>query len=410
MNVAESSPASLPSVASSISTPNPRRSAQREYIRNNISVQSWASVPPAPACSSTIASFASYCPLKRLWVSSAAILVSSDVTVEESSFSDDQSASPAASDSRENSANTNESSSEARSSSNCSRSFVRRPSSVVTSRARSWSSQRFGSATSSPSTAWRSRLASIFKYSRAALHLASRSSKVPRASRRAFSALGSAMALLELPARGTPARLVSTDLVALFGQCLLGGSVGRKFGGAGRHDVGVRDGALESFVGLGHFLDGLNGGGLDVRDVAHEVRVHVAQEDFEHQVTLFLPRRQRVLLGDLTQVDTVAQVVHVREVITPTLVEDLEHDVALDLLGGVHATRVLFALLLVLSHGLIDHECQDVVADLILRERVGAQRCRVVVHEFDDELVKIPTLGEFALEAFVHDVGENLFD
>ena len=59
----------------------------------------------------------------------------------------------------------------------------------------------------------------------------------------------------------------------------------------------------------------------------------------EHQVPLLLPRRERVLLGDLAEVDAVAQVVHLREVLAPALVEDLEHDVALDLLGGVEAAR-----------------------------------------------------------------------
>ncbi len=48
MNVADSSPASWPAVASSISTSKPRRSAHRWYIRSSISHQSWASVPPAP--------------------------------------------------------------------------------------------------------------------------------------------------------------------------------------------------------------------------------------------------------------------------------------------------------------------------------------------------------------------------
>ena len=48
MNVADSSPASCPSVASSISTVKPRRSAQRWYMRSSTSVQSCASVPPAP--------------------------------------------------------------------------------------------------------------------------------------------------------------------------------------------------------------------------------------------------------------------------------------------------------------------------------------------------------------------------
>src|SRR6476661_7386502 len=64
MNVADFRPASSPGEASVISTSNPRRSAQRRYIRSSISAQSWESVPPAPACTVTTASPASYSPLK----------------------------------------------------------------------------------------------------------------------------------------------------------------------------------------------------------------------------------------------------------------------------------------------------------------------------------------------------------
>ena len=71
MNVAESSPASWPSVASSTSTVKPRRSAQRWYMRSSISVQSCASVPPAPACTSHTASSSSYSPEKSDCSSSA---------------------------------------------------------------------------------------------------------------------------------------------------------------------------------------------------------------------------------------------------------------------------------------------------------------------------------------------------
>ena len=49
-------PASSPALASSSSTLNPRRSAQRISIRSTISAQSWASVPPAPALTVTSAS------------------------------------------------------------------------------------------------------------------------------------------------------------------------------------------------------------------------------------------------------------------------------------------------------------------------------------------------------------------
>jgi len=48
MNVEDNSPASCPSVASSISTPNPTLGPARIHAQQHL-VQSWASVPPAPA-------------------------------------------------------------------------------------------------------------------------------------------------------------------------------------------------------------------------------------------------------------------------------------------------------------------------------------------------------------------------
>ena len=52
-------PASSPGWRSITSTSYPFRSTQREYMRNNISAQSWASVPPAPALMETMALFGS---------------------------------------------------------------------------------------------------------------------------------------------------------------------------------------------------------------------------------------------------------------------------------------------------------------------------------------------------------------
>ena len=66
MNVADRIPASWPAVTSSSSAEKPRRSAQRRYIRSSISAQSWASVPPAPACTSQTASRSSCSPENRL--------------------------------------------------------------------------------------------------------------------------------------------------------------------------------------------------------------------------------------------------------------------------------------------------------------------------------------------------------
>ena len=51
--VADFKPATSPSETSINSVLKPLLSAQRRYMRSNISVQSCASVPPEPACKST---------------------------------------------------------------------------------------------------------------------------------------------------------------------------------------------------------------------------------------------------------------------------------------------------------------------------------------------------------------------
>ena len=63
VKVAELSPASVPSFTSSTSTVKPRRSAQRVNMRSSISVQSCASVPPAPELTWQMASRSSYSPV-----------------------------------------------------------------------------------------------------------------------------------------------------------------------------------------------------------------------------------------------------------------------------------------------------------------------------------------------------------
>ena len=72
MKVADFRPASSPGEASFISTPKPRRSAHRRYMRSSISAQSCESVPPAPAWTVTTASPPSYSPLNSRASSSSA--------------------------------------------------------------------------------------------------------------------------------------------------------------------------------------------------------------------------------------------------------------------------------------------------------------------------------------------------
>ena len=79
-------PASSPSDLSSKVTFHPFFSAQRVYILSNISAQSWASVPPAPAFTVSIASALSYSPESINWISNLSNSFSKSFKFELASF------------------------------------------------------------------------------------------------------------------------------------------------------------------------------------------------------------------------------------------------------------------------------------------------------------------------------------
>src|SRR5215211_447615 len=137
MNVADLMPASSPSEASFISTANPRRSAQRRYIRKSISAQSWESVPPAPERIVTTASPESYSPLNRRPSSNFASRDSTEPSCESSSAAiSGSSAASSASSSRSAASDSSERKVSSRS--------PARLCAVAVRDARSWSSQKPG--------------------------------------------------------------------------------------------------------------------------------------------------------------------------------------------------------------------------------------------------------------------------
>src|SRR4051794_33082529 len=98
-------------------------------------------------------------------------------------------------------------------------------------------------------------------------------------------------------------------------------------------------------LGRGLLLPDLGGG-----DVADEVVLHGAHHGLEHVEALPLPLDQRVLLAHGPEVDALLEVVHLVEVLAPLLVDDGQHDPALDLPEVLRPDRGLF--LLVLGQGL----------------------------------------------------------
>jgi len=163
VNVAELIPASVPGDTSSSSTPKPRRSAHRMYMRSSMLVQSCASVPPAPEFTVQIASRSSCSPVKSARSSRSSRRATSLATPSAISPSSDSSPS-----SRASSARVSRSDSCCASPSYSSTSSRWRASSVVTLRASAWSSQRSGLLTCSSSSSMRVRAGAMRRYNSAA--------------------------------------------------------------------------------------------------------------------------------------------------------------------------------------------------------------------------------------------------
>src|SRR5262245_46613275 len=168
-----------------------------------------------------------------------------------------------------------------------------------------------------------------------------------------------AVALLVLLAGSAPAGIVAPDLVPVARHPLLGrdgaapaahlrhGPAGPT--AAGRRDrigarqrlVLVREAAAVDVVRPAQLLRLLR---LELR--VEEEHQHLladqAAELLEHRVPLGAVLDKRVLLREGAEVDTLAEVIHVLEVLAPAGVDELTNDVALDL------ARDLFAPLLLL--------------------------------------------------------------
>src|SRR5215211_5538208 len=163
-----------------------------------------------------------------------------------------------------------------------------------------------------------------------------------------------AVALLELLARPAPARVVAADLLVLVHPALLDdrhrlllviglcvadsrarGRRGEGAGLRGARAARVRDltgaaGAVGRVVLPRAVAAGALHLDLDVEDHARKVRpdgVHQVAEQLER---LVLVGDQRIDLGEPAQVDALAQVVHVVQVLAPALVDDLQQQVALE--------------------------------------------------------------------------------
>src|SRR5215218_5481019 len=185
---------------------------------------------------------------------------------------------------------------------------------------------------------------------------------------RAISALG-AVALLVLLARAAPAGVVPPDLLPLVldHRLLLrnrsaavpslpldrplGGDV--RTGGGRDRGLAQRRGLLGAAAGVVD-LHGLAGGrelllgpgsdlDFDVEDQPRELLPDRVHESLEHREALVLVGDQRVDLGEAAEVDALAQVVHLVEVLAPAVVDDLQQDRTLELTHDLIAELLLAA-------------------------------------------------------------------
>ena len=109
-----------------------------------------------------------------------------------------------------------------------------------------------------------------------------------------------------------------------------------------------------------------------MEDVAQVVVVDHLDELTEHVEALGLPRVERIGLHRPSQMDAVLQVVHFGQVVTPALVDDLQHHVALDLAHGLGPTGHGLGVLLVVLERLLDDALHQIVRGGRLREILHA--------------------------------------
>ena len=129
-----------------------------------------------------------------------------------------------------------------------------------------------------------------------------------------------------------------------------------------------------------------------MRDVAHEVVFDAGHHRLEHVVALALPLRERVALAHRAQVDALAQVVHLVEVLAPVLVDDRQHDATLDLAQRLGADALF--LRGVARQRVTNDELAELVDVVNLAQLLELDAGRERDQQVAVELVEIPLLGE----------------
>ena len=111
---------------------------------------------------------------------------------------------------------------------------------------------------------------------------------------------------------------------------------------------------------------------LDVEDHARVVRPNAVHEVAEQRERLVLVGNQRVDLREAAQVDALAQVVHVEQVLAPAFVDDLQQQETLERFHQLLAEG-LFARVVALERLLDDAIGQRVAIDRLALEPLAAE-------------------------------------
>src|SRR4051812_36721688 len=148
---------------------------------------------------------------------------------------------------------------------------------------------------------------------------------------------------------------------------------------------------------------------LDVEDEARELLPDRLDQGGEHVEALVLVGDERVLLGEAAEVDALAQVVHVVEVLAPALVDDLEQAEALDLAHQLGA-ELLLALVVGADRVVLQLLQEQLALDGVRIDVLGRDRDRVDLLELREQSVEVPVLHVVAHEVLVDQPRDDVLD
>ena len=147
-----------------------------------------------------------------------------------------------------------------------------------------------------------------------------------------------------------------------------------------------------------------------MEDVAQVVVVDPVHQLAEHGEALALVRHQRILVPHGPEVDALAEVVHLGQVVLPPLVDDLQHDVALELAGRLLAAGDALVPLRVQVEGLGEDALGDLADRAGAGQVVGHELGREVLGDLGDQAGEVPLLGVLRRARRGHHLGHRALE